>query len=85
MLKLVESLAVKAERAKRTAIEFTPLRDRETGTYKCAWCEAVVRGKRKGWSSYCATDHKPVQVQIHGDVCSRWECRISLQAKYTKR
>lgn len=85
MLKLVESLAVKLERAKRTRIEFIPLRDGGTGTYKCAWCETVVRGKRKGWNSYRLTDPKgPFEFHILGDVCSRHECRISLQAKYSR-
>jgi hypothetical protein len=85
MLKLVESLALKTERAKRTAVEIIPLRDSEIGIFKCGWCEATVRGKRKGWNSYRATECKPVPIQIRGDICPRRECRISLQAKYTKR
>jgi hypothetical protein len=85
MLKLAESLSIKAARVKHSSVEFIPIRDSDTGTYKCGWCEVVVRGKRKGWVSYRATDHKPVQIQIQGDVCHRRECRISLQAKYIKR
>jgi hypothetical protein len=85
MLKLVESLSIKAARAKHTSIEFIPLRESGTGTYKCGWCETVVKGKRKGWNSYRATVDKPVRVQICGDACPRRECRISLQAKYIRK
>ena len=56
MLKLVESLAVKAERAKKTTVQFIPLRDSGSGAHKCSWCETVVRGKRKGWNSYHAIE-----------------------------
>lgn len=85
MLKLVESLSIKAARVKHSYVEFIPLRDSGTGTYTCGWCGVVVGGKRTGWVSYRAIDHKPVEIQIQGDVCHRRECRISLQAKYTKR
>ena len=68
MLKLVESLAVKAKRAKRTTVELIPLRDSGTGTFKCGWCEATVSGKLKGWNSYRATEHKPVQFALAGYV-----------------
>ena len=46
ILKLVKSLTIKAARAKHTSIQFIPLRDSGTGTYKCGWCETVVRGRR---------------------------------------
>jgi hypothetical protein len=86
MLKLVESLAVKAARAKRTTVEFIPLRDSGTGWYKCAWCETTVSGKRIGWSSFKAVEQRPssAKFDIQGDVCPRPECRISLQAKYIR-
>ena len=86
MLKLVESLAVKAERAKKTTVQFIPIRDRGTGTHKCNWCETVVRGKRKGWNSYHATERlgPTTELRFDGDVCPREECRISLQAKYIR-
>jgi hypothetical protein len=84
MLKLVESLAVKAQRAKRTTVEFVPLRDGGTGVHKCSWCQTVVRGKRKSWNSYRATERigNTTELRFEGDVCPREECRISLQAKY---
>jgi hypothetical protein len=86
MLKLVESLATKAERAKHTTVAFTPLPDCVIGTYKCAWCESVVKGKRQGWSGFEALGEPkaPGPVRVSGIVCSRRECRVSLQAKYTK-
>ena len=86
MLKLVESLAVKAERAKKTTVQFIPIRDRGTGTHKCNWCEAVVRGKRKGWNSYHATERlgPTTELRFDDDVRPREECRINLQAKYSR-
>ncbi len=87
MLKLVESLAVKAQRAKTTTVEFLPLRESGTGTHKCSWCETVVKGKRKGWNSYRATERigTTTELRFEGDVCPREECRISLQAKHPAR
>jgi ferredoxin len=52
MLKLVESLGAKAERAKRTTIEYLPLQD---GTsHHCAWCGLCAKGRPKGWQRYKA-------------------------------
>ena len=84
MLKLVKSLAVKAERAKKTTVQFIPLRDSGSGTHKCSWCETVVRGKRKSWNSYHAIERlgPTTELRFDGDVCPRKECRISLQAEY---
>ena len=44
MLRLVESLVTKAERAKTTTVEFFPLR--EATSHKCGWCETFVKGNR---------------------------------------
>ena len=65
-----KSLAVKAERAKKTTVQFIPIRDRGSGTHKCNWCEAVVRGKRKGWNSYHATERlgPNTELRFDGDV-----------------
>lgn len=38
MLKLVELLSIKTARVTQSAVEFIPLRDSATGTYKCGWC-----------------------------------------------
>jgi hypothetical protein len=84
MLKLVESLAVKAKRAKSTTVVFVPLG--ESGvSHCCSWCGKFAKGKPKGWSGYRAVDHTyPRGLSVAGDVCSDKECRISIQAKYAK-
>ena len=33
-----------------------PAPRRRDGCTRCSWCQTVVRGKRKGWNSYSATD-----------------------------
>jgi hypothetical protein len=85
MLKLVESLAVKAKRAKSTTVVFVPLS--ESGvSHRCSWCGQFAKGKLKGWNGYHAVDHSypPGGLAVAGDVCCDRECRISIQAKYTK-
>jgi hypothetical protein len=83
MLKLVESLAVKAQRAKSTTVEFIPLRETTT-IHECDWCGTVGSGKRKGWNSYTALERSARgEFPVTGDVCPNAECRISLQAKYS--
>jgi hypothetical protein len=54
MLKLVESLATKAERAKSTTVEFSPLIS-EAYARKCDWCERFTTSP-KGWVSYRAVE-----------------------------
>jgi hypothetical protein len=82
MLRLVESLAAKVERAKSTTVEFVPLRARPMG-YKCDWCSKIVSSKHKGWISFRAVDRSSgFEIRLVGDVCERYECRISVQAKY---
>jgi hypothetical protein len=84
MLRLVESLAIKAERAKTTTIEFFPLR--EAPSHKCGWCETYAKGNPKGWHSYRGVDHSyPGGSNVGGDVCSAKECWLSIQAKYAAR
>jgi hypothetical protein len=71
MLRLVESLATKAERAK-TTVEFFPLR--EATSHKCGWCETFVKGNPKGWHSYRGVDRSyPGGLNVGGDVCSAKE------------
>ena len=82
MLRLVESLATKAERAKTTTVEFFPLR--EAPSHKCGWCETFAKGNPKGWHSYRGVDRSyPSGLNVGGDVCSAKECRLSIQAKYS--
>ena len=82
MLRLVESLATKAERAKTTTVEFFPLR--EAPSHKCGWCETYAKGNPKGWHSYRGVDRSyPGGLNVGGDVCSAKECRLSIQAKYS--
>jgi hypothetical protein len=82
MLKLVESLATKAERAKATTVEFSPLRG--THPRNCDWCEKYAANP-KGWASYEAVERgKQGNVfRVTGDVCSDPECRLSVQARYS--
>jgi hypothetical protein len=83
MLRLVESLAIKAERAKTTTVEFFPLR--EAPSHKCAWCETYAKGNPKGWHSYRGVDRSyPGGSNVGGDVCSAKECRLSIQAKLAR-
>jgi hypothetical protein len=83
MLKLVESLAVKAERAKSTTVVFVALG--ESVSHRCSWCGQFAKGNPKSWNSYHAVDHTyPRGLNIVGDVCPKRECRISIQAKYTR-
>ena len=46
-------------------------------SHKCNWCGTVVRGKRKGWNSYHATERlgPTTELRFDGDVCPREECR----------
>jgi hypothetical protein len=82
MLKLVESLATKAERAKSTTVEFFPLR--EGFSHRCSWCETYANGNPKSWDSFRAVARSdPVWLNVVGDVCADKECRISIQAKYS--
>ena len=82
MLKLVESLATKAERAKSTTVEFFPLR--EGFSHRCSWCETYATGNPKSWDSFRAVARSdPVWLNVVGDVCADKECRISIQAKYS--
>jgi hypothetical protein len=82
MLRLVESLATKAERAKTTTVEFFPLR--EATSHKCGWCETFVKGNPKGWHSYRGVDRSyPGGLNVGGDVCSAKECSLNIQAKYS--
>ena len=85
MLKLVESLAVKAKRAKSTTVVFVPLS--ESGvSHRCSWCGQFAKGKPKGWNGYRALDQSYPRggLAVAGDVCSDRECKIGIQAKYTK-
>jgi hypothetical protein len=83
MLKLVESLASKAARAKRTTVEFMPLRE---GTFHhCAWCGQYAKGSPKGWHYYQALDYTyPGGLRVVGEVCANRECQMSVKAKYPK-
>jgi hypothetical protein len=74
MLKLVESLAVKAKRAKSTTVVFVPLS--ESGvSHRCSWCGQFAKGK--GWNGYRAVDQSYPRggLAVAGDVCSDRECR----------
>jgi hypothetical protein len=84
MLKLVGSLAVKAKRAKSTTVVFVPLG--ESISHRCSWCGQFAKGTPKGWNGYQAMDYsyRGVKLSVAGDVCADTECRISIQAKYTK-
>ena len=81
MLKLVESLAAKAERAKRTTVEFLPLH--KCISHHCLWCGQYAKGSPKGWLSYRAVDHShPKGIKVMGEVCADRECHMSIAAKY---
>jgi hypothetical protein len=54
MLKLVESLEAKAERAKRTTVEYLP--SQEGTSHHYVWCGLYAKGKPKGWHRYKALD-----------------------------
>jgi len=83
MLKLVESLAAKAKRARSTTVVFVPLG--ESVSHRCSWCGRFAKGTPKGWNGYRAVDHTyPRGLNVAGDFCSDRECRISIQAKYAK-
>jgi hypothetical protein len=85
MLKLVEPLAVKAKRAKSTTVVFVPVS--ESGVFHCcSWCGQFAKGKPKGWNGYRALDQSYPRggLAVAGDVCSDRECKIGIQAKYTK-
>jgi hypothetical protein len=83
MLKLVESLAAKAERAKRTTVEYLPLQT--SPFHRCAWCNSHAKGSPKGWQSYNALDRSlPGGVKETGEVCGNHECRVSIEAKYSQ-
>jgi hypothetical protein len=82
MLKLVESLATKAERAKRTTVEFQPLSSDAYGR-NCDWCETFA-SRPKGWASYQAVERTKRGVfNVNGHVCADPECRLSIQARYS--
>jgi hypothetical protein len=82
MLKLVESLAAKAARAKRTTVEYLPLQG--STSHRCAWCNLYVKGSPKGWQCYKALDRcLPGGVKVMGEVCRNHECRVSIEAKYS--
>ena len=81
MLKLVESLAAKAERAKRTTVEFLPLH--KGISHHCLWCGQYAKGSPKGWQSYRAIDHShPKGIKVMGEVCADRESHMSIAAKY---
>jgi hypothetical protein len=81
MLKLVETLATKAERAKATTVEFSPLRGAHPRN--CDWCKKFAANP-KGWASYEAEERTGKGIfKVTGNVCASVECRISIQAKYS--
>jgi hypothetical protein len=80
MLRLVETLALKAERAKSTTVDFFPLTD--CRSKKCSWCKEFSAFP-KGWSRFNAIDHKPGGIAITGYICADPECRISIMAQYS--
>jgi hypothetical protein len=84
MLRLVESLAVKAKRAKSTTVVFVPLG--ESVSHRCSWCGEFAKGIPKGWNGYRAVDHTYPRggLAVAGDICPNRECRISIKAKYAK-
>jgi hypothetical protein len=83
MLKLVESLAAKAERAKHTTVEYLPFQ--EGISHHCTWCGLYAKGSPKGWQCFKALDPSlPGGVKVMGEVCGNPECRISVEAKYTR-
>jgi hypothetical protein len=82
MLKLVESLATKAERAKSTTVEFSPLIS-DAYARKCDWCERFTTSP-KGWVSYRAVEKtKRGGLDVAGHICTDAECRLSIQARYS--
>ena len=67
MLKLVESLAAKAKRARSTTVVFVPLG--ESVSHRCSWCGRFAKGTPKGWNGYRAVDHTyPRGLNVAGDV-----------------
>jgi hypothetical protein len=54
MLKLVESLAARAKRARSTTVVFVPLG--ESVSHRCSWCGRFAKGTPKGWNGYRAVD-----------------------------
>ena len=81
MLKLVETLATKAERAKATTVEFSPLRGAHPRN--CDWFDKFAANP-KGLASYEAVQSTKQGVfKVTGDVCADVECRISIQARYS--
>jgi hypothetical protein len=81
MLKSVESLAAKAERAKRTTVEYLPLQ--EGASHHCAWCGVYAKRRPKGWQRYKALDTSlPGGGKVMGEVCGNPECRVSIETKY---
>jgi len=75
---------MKAKRAKSTTVVFVPLG--ESTSHHCFWRGQFAKGKLKGANGYRAVDHTYPRggLAITGDVCSDRECKISIQAKYTK-
>jgi hypothetical protein len=81
MLKSVESLAAKAERAKRTTVEYLPLQ--EGASHHCAWCGVYAKRRPKGWQRYKALSTSlPGGGEVMGEVYGNPECRVSIEAKY---
>lgn len=82
MLKLVESLAIKAERAKPTNVQFFPLR--AGFSHRCSWCGTFAKGNPITWDSFTAFSWTGTRwVQVVGDVCADQECQLSTQAKFS--
>jgi hypothetical protein len=81
---VVESLAVKAKRAKSTTVVFVPLG--ESTSHRCSWCGQFAKGTPKAWNGCRAMDYSnpASKLSVAGDVCADTECRISTEAKYTK-
>ena len=83
MLTLVELLAAKVERAKRTTVQYLPLQ--EAISHHCVWCGLYAKGSPKGWRCYKALDPTLLgAVKVMGEVCGSPECRVSIEAKYPR-
>jgi hypothetical protein len=77
MLRLVESLAAKTERAKRTTVEYLSLLG--DASHHCAWCGQYAKGSPKSWQCYGALDRAiPGGDKAAGEVCGNPECRVSV-------
>jgi hypothetical protein len=77
MLKLVETLATKAERAKATTVEFSPLRGAHPRT--CDWCDKFAANPKAGRATRRSKVPNKATSKSLGTFARTWNAELAFR------